>query len=336
MRIAFNRKIRRSPWGGGTHFTTAMADFLTERGHTVFHNLEPDLDAIVMIDPRSEDGGFDAWDIQAYKRHNPKTKVLHRVNDTDIARGTDFLDKLNRQANLAVADHTVYISEWVMDYYASSVARSTPGQLESTVEMLNWSCRPSTVITNGCDTNFFYPSDVIERDQRHKTMGYRPINLVTHHWSDNENKGLDLYKHLDELVGQKWYPGFKFTYIGRYPASYTPKNTIVIPPLYGHALGDELRKHDVYVTAARHEACGSHHVEGAASGMPIVFHNDGGGVVEMASRYGVGFDDVEHFRDALKILESDYVTHRDKAIATDLSAKSMCEKYLDVIEKMIP
>lgn len=313
MKIALNRAIRRTAWGGGAHFASAFADFLTKTGHQVVHQLEDGIDVIVMLDPRYEEGGFDVNQIYDYKLRNHRTKVLHRINDTGVTRGGKQLDDMIINSNYAVADATVFISRWVADYFVSK-GYSPKNNLIS-------------AITNGCDKQFFYPP--------HQGILHSPLRLVTHHWSDNENKGLDLYKHIDELLQEQDYPNIKFTYIGRYPKAYTPKKTTIINPLYGKELGDELRRHDVYVTAARSEACGSHHVEGAACGMPVIYHRDGGGVVEMCSRYGIGINDPTEFESALEQVIKSYRTLCDKAIKTDLSSDIMCQKYLEVIVRMV-
>ncbi len=310
MKVAFNRQIRRTPWGGGSQFLTAFADFLAAEGHHVVHQLEPGIDWIVMLDPRGEEGGFSAQEISYWKHAVDKNvKVLHRVNDTGVTRGGDALDDLIRRANYEVADRTVYISRWVQNHFRRLM------------------CPDGTVITNGCDSKFFYPLD----PKAPKLNA--PPRLVTHHWSDNPAKGLDLYAHIDELL-QRTPTAFEFTYVGRFPKQYVPKSPVfrIVPPLYGNELGDELRRNDVYVTAARHEACGSHHVEGAACGLPVVFHNDGGGVVEMCSRYGLGIDRVEEFQYALADLLSNYRTYREKAVAADLSSETMCRKYLEAMK----
>lgn len=312
MKIAFNRQTRRTPWGGGAHFATAFEDFLTRQGHDVVHKLEPDLDWIVMLDPRHEEGGFDASAIHQYKRANSRVRVLHRINDTGITRGGNLLDDIIVKANKHVADYTVFISSWVRDYYRAEVWKG------SFDEELNGNYK---VITNGCETTYFYPSPAREL--------HKPIRLVTHHWSDNPNKGLDLYKAIDDFIRQGAH--IEFTYVGRYPKQHTPKHTNVIQPLYGVELGDELRKHDIYVTAARYEACGSHHVEGAACGLPVIYHNDGGGVVEMASRYGVGISNPGEFRQALTTVVDNYDEFQRTVRNVDLSAETMCRKYLEVM-----
>jgi len=310
MKIAFNRAPRRSPWGGGAHFATTFADYLTARGHEVVHRLEDDIDVIVMLDPRQEEGGFDVYDIDSYKWNFPVTQVIHRVNDTGKTRGGDVLDNIIINANRMVADATVFISKWVADYFV------TKGLTSSN----------STVITNGCEKKFFYPK------QQHELSN--TLKLVTHHWSDNVSKGLDLYRHIDKLIDVG--APIEFTYVGRYPKDFVTmaRHTKIIAPLYGEALGDELRKHDVYVTAARWEACGSHHVEGAASGLPIVYHNDGGGVVELCKRYGEGIGDVSEFKAALTKIRNHYRSYAASAESADLSSETMCAKYLDVLTRM--
>lgn len=310
MRIAFNRAIRRSPWGGGSQFLTVFADHLQANGHEVVHSLEPGLDVVFMLDPRHEDGGFDALAIKAYKEANPNVKVVHRVNDTGVTRGGAALDNLIMAGN-SVADATVFISEWVKAHFG-------PKGFDAS--------KPHTVITNGCDSSHFAPGSADGKPGR-------PLRLVTHHWSDNPMKGLDVYTEIDRLISHG--APLEMTYVGRYPKNSFPKNIKIIAPLYGQALGDELRKHDVYVTGARWEACGSHHVEGAACGLPVVYHLDGGGVVEMCKRYGVGISDVKELRNAIVTVASNYKVYREAVLATDLSATTMCERYLDFIRSLV-
>ena len=83
-----------------------------------------------------------------------------------------------------------------------------------------------------------------------------------HHWSNNYNKGFYIYNKIDKLLDQCKL--FEFTYIGRYNRDYTPKNIRLIKPMFGKELGDELRKHHIYVTASLNEPCGMHQLEGIA------------------------------------------------------------------------
>lgn len=269
MKFFFNRKFRRNPWGGGIHFVTGFVDFLVKNGHQATNQYDNDVDYIVMIDPRDDDGFGDINQLLQYKNFlNSKgknVKVIHRINDSDAARGTNFLVDLNIRANKAIADKTVFISSWLRDHY----------------EEKGFS-RESKVIHNGCNPEWFYP-------QKEKKYSL-PIKVVTHHWSDNYNKGFDAYIELDKQLNHR--KDIEFTYVGRYYKGYSPTNTKLVSPLYGKELGDELRKHDVYITAARNEACGMHHIEASSCGLPVLYHKDGGGINEICLNHGIRIDDI--------------------------------------------
>jgi len=40
------------------------------------------------------------------------------------------------------------------------------------------------------------------------------------------------------------------------------------------------------LTGARFEACGMHHIEAAACGLPVIYHKDGGAINEICKNYG--------------------------------------------------
>lgn len=311
MKILINRQPKRTPWGGGTHFVTLFSDYMTAHGHTVVHNFSYGINAIMMIDPRPEDGINDVNKIKAYKLLNPKVRVIHRINDTDIARGTNFLDQLNIEANAAVADHTVFISKWLRDYY---IQRGFDPN------------RPHTVITNGCNLDLYAP-------QERPPLDGRKLKIVTHHWSDNFNKGFDAYIGLDKYMQTN--DDIEFTYVGRYFKDYKPVKTKIVPPLYGHELAKEIGNHDVYLTGARFEACGMHHIEGAACGMPVLYHKNGGGVNEMCERYGISYDETSLFQ-AIRQVKAAMMEFRQKAAdhRQSLSSEKMCQLYREQLENI--
>jgi len=303
MKIYFNRARRDSSWGGGAHFASAMADYLTAKGHQVVYRFEKGIDRILMLDPRPEDGGSDINQIRAFKILNPEIKVIHRINECDARKGTRDMDKMLLEAN-QIADKTIFISTWLRDYFS---ARGF--------------AKESSVILNGCRSDFFYPIE-------HKKID-RPIKLVTHHWSDNWMKGFDVYNFLDEVVQKN--DDVEFTYIGRYNNKYSPKKTKIVPPMFGKELGDELRKHDIYVTASRFEPCGMHHIEGAACGLPVIYHKDGGAIPEVCSKHGREFSDVNSLYDALEHVVNNYDKIRSQIDYKSLSSDFSCEQYYKII-----
>lgn len=312
MKIAFNRQIRRSPWGGGAHFASALHDLLVERGHEVTNYLSDNLDVIFMFDPRSEEGGFDWQEIAKFKKQFPKTKVIHRINECDARNGgANNINQLLIQAN-TIADHTVFISNWLQNHMSDIGLKPSN----------------SNVIYNGCRLDWFFPDD---REVDLLSLN-RKIKLVTHHWSNNKLKGFDLYDALDNFVENN--SEYEFTYIGRYSDSYKPRNTHVIYPMYGRELGNELRKHDIYITASRNEPAGMHHIEAAASGLPVLFHSEGGGIVECASRHGLSFSDSSSFKYSLSRIKNEYGNFRKLINYENLSIEKCCEHYYNIILKL--
>jgi len=308
LKIFFNRPIKRDPWGGGAHFITSLYEYLTRSGHDVVFSLDRGIDLIFMFDPRPHSGGDCVNSIYKYKCSNPSTKIIQRINDTDIARPNDkpWRIDLLLHAN-QIVDHTIFISEWVKDHY-----------IEKGFDFK----KPNTVIINGCNPEWYFPDS-------EKTLNDKRINLITHHWSDNFMKGFDVYNFLDKFVSLN--KGFSFTYVGRYNKDYTPENTRLISPIYGPELGDFLRLSDVYVTGARWEACGMHHIEAARSGLPILYHKDGGAVAEVCKNHGVEFSNLEDFEKKLSLIVEKYSDIRERIDYNFLSFSRCFNEYYAAI-----
>jgi hypothetical protein len=291
------------PWGGGNQFAVHLAAYLRARGHQVSYRLWPWTERILLIAPRPfQNVTFDVEEIRRFKARHPLAKCVHRINQTNVGRGTTNVDEAFQRAN-EVADATVFISTWVRDYFA---ARWFDPE------------RPHAVIHNGADVSVFYASTTTWDPQQ-------PCRLVTHHWSDNWNKGFATYQEVDRLIADGELPGFALTVIGRWPAGITWRAATTQPPLPPGQLGDALRGHHLYLTAAVAEAGGMHHIEGAQCGLPLVYHEDGGGVVELARQYGVSFrDDVAT---ALMTARRCYAELRERVVRLAPSGTRMCKEY---------
>ena len=306
MKIMFNRKPISGPWGGGNSFVINMSKYLESMGHQVVYDLVYGIDLIFMIDPRPNEMGNSVGDLSLYKKSFPKVKIIHRINECDKRKNTEGMDDLLMRSN-TIADKTVFISEWLAKYFQDRGFN-----------------KEYDVIYNGCDTNLFYPL-------KNKQIG-ETVKLVTHHWSDNWMKGFDIYTKLDEYLQD--CQDYEFTYVGRYNKSYEPKNTNIINPLHGAALGSELRKHDIYITASRWEPCGMHHVEAAASGLPTLFHGEGGGINELCVKHGYRYDDFDSFLEKLDLLRQNFFEIRGKINHTNLGIGNCCGRYNNVITSM--
>ena len=76
-----------------------------------------------------------------------------------------------------------------------------------------------------------------------------------------------------------------------------------------------------------------HHVEGAQCGLPVLYHEDGGGIVETASRYGIGFrDDVAA---AVEAARERYGELRGRVLELAPSGDAMCARYRRALERLL-
>lgn len=302
------------PWGGSSPFVQQFKAYLEWRGYEVRFDLRRGADVIVLIDPRPDlqNKSFGLEEIVRYKAANPGVKVLHRVNECDKRKQTAFMDGLLADAN-RIADYTVFISGWVRDYHAERWFDRT---------------RPHTVIYNGADPRVFHP--IGSRAWCARDGQFR---LVTHHWSSNPLKGFDIYSQIDRLIADGELQGVELWVIGRWPENVRWVSARTFPPTHGADLADRLRECHAYVTASRWEPCGMHHVEGAQCGLPLLYHEDGGGIVEAGARYGIGFR--EDVGAAVEAVRSRYADYRSRVLGDMPSGDRMCLSYADVIQRLI-
>lgn len=312
-RVAFNMRPVRGPWGGASVFTRQLESSLFRCGFDVRYDLKKQADLLFVIDPRIEEPlrTFGVDDIIAYKREHPACKVLHRVNECDQRKGTDFMDRRLQEIN-ETADVTVFISAWLRDYF---VAR--------------WfdPARPHAVIYNGADPAFFHPVGNRPYD------GKGPMRIVTHHWSDNPMKGFATYKALDDLIADSELEGFELWVIGRWPAGMTWRAAKTFAPVHDRALAGLLRQCHLYITASLWEPCGAHHVEGAQCGLPLLYHADGGGIVEAGKKYGLEFRD--NLKEVVLQARQDYTPLRERLLRDAPNGEMMCLEYIRVIHRAL-
>lgn len=267
MNISLGMTIRTGPWGGGNQFGRTLVEYLERQGARVSFDLcQPDLDIILLIDPRptSQTATYSDIQIREYLTHvNPSAIVIHRVNECDERKGTTGVNDTLMAAN-RIADHTVFVSTWLSELFAPRMAG-----------------RPSSVILSGADHSVFHANG----DESWDHSG--PLRLVTHHWGGSWLKGFDIYQKLDEMIGSPEYNSrFAFTYIGNVPEGFEFKHARYLPPMHGEVLAAELRSHHVYLTASRNEPSGMHHIEGASCGLPLLYI-DSGALPEYCQGFGI-------------------------------------------------
>ena len=145
-----------------------MTQYLLERNYYVTYELEPDLDFIIIIDPRKGiNKKYGIEDILKYVnnlKNNKKIKLIYRVNECDIKR----LKSINIEPliikTIQSVDKVIFVSKWLQNYY---------------IEKYKLKLNNYNFILNGCNTKFYYPNPNKEIKSLDK------IKIVTHHFSDN-------------------------------------------------------------------------------------------------------------------------------------------------------
>ena len=287
MKIALNQRPVDGPWGGGNRFVAALCNGLRAAGHNVVYELQDnDIDIAIIIDPRVMSPNV-TFGPGALFRHitfrSPKTIVMHRINECDERKGKAFINRKLVRANY-VADATCFVGAWLKDL---PVWRANARA-------------PHFVIHNGADTSVFHTGRYIPWD------GSGPLKLVTHHWGYHPNKGFDIYRLLDDMLGNPaWRDRIRFTYIGNLPAGFSFQNAEYVEPLDGPRLAEELSKHQVYVTGSINEPGGNHQNEGALCGLPLIYRNSGC-MPEYCGGFGIQFEGVSDFEQQLKVMLQNY------------------------------
>ena len=311
--IAISMAPTRSPWGGASPFVWQLQEMMHRRGWRVQYSLNPTPDLVFVIDPRMDHPKkkFGLEELRSFRKANPTTPILHRINECDQRKATNDIDELLRQTS-ELADYTVFIAEWLRDYFAAKWFDLS---------------RPHSCIYNGADAGIYHPfgSRLPERGE--------PVRIVTHHWSDNPLKGFDIYESVDHMIADGKLPGFVLRVIGRWPKTIQWRSAELFGPMTGRPLADKLRECHLYLTASRWEPCGMHHVEGAQCGLPLVYHEDGGGIVEAGRKYGLGYheDPLETIKEVAQRLPE----FRHKVLQHMPSGDRMAMDYADVCRMLV-
>ena len=288
MRICFSMDPPQNvPCGGGVNFVNNFIKFLISNGDSVEFSLnaENPPDILFMLDTRKLEYSNNWLTFEKLKElqsnHNLNCPIVYRINDIGFPkeRPEDFV-KDNISLGM-ISDHIIYVSDFVKRYYK---------------EITN---PYNTVIPNGVEKEVF----------PFRNYSFNRIDLITHHWSTNFMKGWDIYPLVDDFIKNR--DDISFTYLGNLPPNTILPNSKVIKPSSYSNIAKHLRCCNTYLTASRHEPCGNHYLEGLACGLPLLFHEDGGGV-EDVSKFGIKFSNFDNLKDIFEILADHHKSLYDK------------------------
>jgi hypothetical protein len=316
MNIAVTFKTLIGPTGGGISFLNALISGFESKGHKIFFDLScKNLDIILILDPRwnHSSSAFNSKQIIKYlNRVNPKAIVVHRINECDERKNTNFMNKKLRQINY-LADATIFVGKWLLDLKV--INQFSFHDLD-------------IVIKNGANKSIY------NTDGFKPWLGTSPLKLVTHHWSNNRMKGFDVYEQLDLLLGQEEFgTKFSFTYVGNLPKNFVFKNSVHVQPLHGALLAMKIKEHHGYLTASINEPGGNHQNEGAACGLPLLYRNSGC-LPEYCEGYGVMFDE-NNFKTKLLEFHNTYSDYVNKMSNFPNTAEVMVNNYFKYFELLL-
>ena len=315
MKVSIGTNIKEGPWGGGNLFAINLSNFLKKEGHEVVYDLDhKDIDIILITEPRktSESSSFTHYDVEDYLKYEKfDTIVIHRINECDERKNTNYVNKYLIYAN-KIADETIFVSKWLKDLYLNQGLESSTNH----------------VVYAGAD------KDIFNRDGFEGRKSNEKIKIVTHHWGANWNKGFDTYLKLDKMMNEeKWKKKIEFTYIGNLHKKAHFSNSNLIKPITGKELAMELKNHNLYITGSINEPSGNHHIEAAQCGLPILYINSGG-IPEYCQGYGIEFskDNLEAKLEEM-ILKYEYYVEVLKQYPN--VSNRMSEEFLNIFENAL-
>ena len=340
MKIMFTLKPPNGSYGGGAFFVKNLSRFLVQNNHRITYTLDKDVDIIIVIDPRKCDHNrYSIEDIYNYKKNiNPRVKILHRVNECDPKREISINIEPLLIKTMKFADHVVFVSSWLRDYYIQKYS-TNKSKNDNNNYNEDWLSTKSSFILNGVDLQIFTgkidKNNIINDIKNNITQYKQPIKIVTHHWSNNYLKGFEIYNQLDRLLDKEEYRNkFQLTYIGNYNPKYKPNNIKLFPPTQGKELSNLLKQHDIYLTATQYEPGAMHYLEGAASGLPVLYRKNGGGAHEICSKFGEEFININDLFNKLNQIIDKYEIHYNNIDLDYISYKRCSKQFVDLINDL--
>jgi len=295
--LALFHEFAPSPTGGGHQFLRALVSELEHRGLEVEVNRISGETRVCLFNSFN----FDFRRLRRFAR--PGCRMVHRV-DGPIAvyRGfDDGTDARIEEINGELADATVVQSRFSLESHHG----------------LGIDLRAPTVIANAVDPAIFHPPG------SHEPLGGRRVRLVATSWSDNPNKGAEVFSWLDRHLD---WDRFELTFLGRAQEPFA--RIRAVGPLATAPLAAELRRHDVYIAASRNDPCSNALLEALACGLPAAYLASGGHP-KLVGAGGLPFERPEELPAVLDQLVDELAERRAAIRLASLS--DVADAYLEVL-----
>ena len=295
------------PYGGGNISIYYLVSILGNpySDFEIVYELSRDIDIYLIVDPFKDRVGFKKYSLedivsQRLAKNVVGGKIVVRINDCDITRPDSAADKSRENEIIKYYKHINYFifnSQFIRNYYFAKLKT-----FNLAIPSHNYS-----VILNGCDQTIFTNNP--------KTSPKTKLKIITHHWSNNMNKGYqlyhDLWKYSQTDVGKAHV---EFYFIGKnVPEMFS--DVPIIGPLVSGEINAELNKNHVYITDSRFDSCPNHILEAISCGLPILYSNVEGGVKELCTaqpelKIGEMYNDFDELIVKIELIRKNYSTYR--------------------------
>ena len=272
--ISIFYKFHKSPYGGANQFLLALCREFRKKGFVVEYN---------RISRKSHACLFNSFNFDFQLLRDSKKSgcmMVHRIDGPfGIYRGTD--DRIDREVlkiNQEIAAATIFQSQYSYNEYLK----------------MGFNFNSPRIIMNAADPTIF------NKRERILFNPQRKIRIISNSWSDNPNKGAEVYKWLDDNLD---WDKFEYTFVGRSQTEFS--RIRMLAPLRSKSLAKLLHQHDIYIAASRYDPCSNALIEALACGLPAIYLKSGGHP-EIVGEAGFGFSVKEDILGLLDRLVREY------------------------------
>ena len=289
-------------YGGGNITTYYIEKYFQNKYHNfkITYELHDSIHIYLIIDP-FKDNNFKKYSLEEIVNHrntkNKNGKIIIRVNDCDITRPNLPPERSREKAiikNNNEINYYIFNSRFIKNHYKKLCKTKSINDTNS------------VIIYNGCDINIFYPAIPI-------SIPIKPNKwrIVTHHWSNNMNKGYQMYYDLWTYL--KRTDNYEFVFIGKnIPEMF--QEVPIIGPYVGLELSNSIRCCQIYITDSIYDSCPNHVIEAICCGLPILYRKHDGGAKELCELFpkkiGESYSNLEELIEKIVMIKKNYAEYK--------------------------
>ncbi len=300
--IYINQKIIDGAAGGGNQFLRGLSADFHEQGRS---NADLAHCGVIIVNSHHWYGSL--LKISFWKLRNPSWIILHRVDGpVSVARGLRNNEYIDWEINYFIkyfVDAAIFQTQW-------SKKKCIALGMQIPFHTAN--------ILNGANHHFGVKDSAVKKERER-------IHIIATSWSNNEKKGFDIYRYLDDNLD---FTKYHLTFVGNSPCIF--KNIEVKEPVDLGDLAKLMQSNDIYLTASIDDPCSNSLIEGIVSGLVPVARNSGGHP-EIVANQNLLFHGKE---DILNVI--DYATrmvlNREQYMPVVDTLDAAARRYLDFID----